>query len=811
MRIDLPKNVKLIIDKLENAGYEAYAVGGCVRDSLLFREPKDWDITTNADPYEVKKLFRHTIDTGLKHGTVTVMLDGVGYEVTTYRIDGVYEDNRHPSEVRFTKELSEDLLRRDFTINAMAYNESKGLVDLFGGREDLENGIIRAVGNANERFSEDALRIMRAGRFAAELDFTIDPETEAAMGKYAENLKDVSAERIRVELQKLIMGKSPEKIEILYRTGITGVVLPEWDACVGVGQETDYHCYDVDQHILVSVKALHALLGIHPENREMDFSRNAFEKENARKNDDNKSMTDNKVIADDNKSAVYNKAKTENKSAVDNMAEGGNKVVSKGIAGLKYSELSLPDFSESFTEKEKQMLVIAMFLHDIGKPQTKSFDNGEAHFYGHTEKSAEIAKNILRRLKYDNETINTVSLLIARHDDRYVYDWKNRPERTARFVANEIGLRHMRMLLPISYADNLAHAPEKIPMVLKECERFGKWTERLSESGEAYNIKMLSLGGKDLLDAGLSAGKELGIILEELMRQVIEEPELNSKEILLDRALAFSAFGTDKLYKKLFFDLDGTLTDSAEGIIRCHEHALTEMGVPRFAWGNLHRFIGPPLQNTYPEFFDSEEDVRKAMTLYRTRYNEIGWKENLVYDGVPEMLERLHQAGYKLYVATSKPERFATRIMEFFDLTKYFDGICGASADDKISSKTEVLAYALEKAGVEFIWDEAVTGLDEDDRAQDDQVSGMEDGMVKKSVSETILSGGSIEGLKVKRPYEALMIGDRFYDAEGARPLGVRTLGVTYGFGSEKELLRAGVVKTVKTPEEVAEYLFSLL
>ena len=177
MKINIPSDVNFIIRTLQDAGYEAYAVGGCVRDSVLGREPNDWDITTSAKPEEVKKLFKVTIDTGIQHGTVTVLIKGTGYEVTTYRIDGEYTDHRRPDEVTFTSKLSEDLLRRDFTINAMAYNNVSGLVDLYGGVEDLEKGIIRCVGNPDDRFDEDALRIMRAVRFAAQLGFEIDPGT----------------------------------------------------------------------------------------------------------------------------------------------------------------------------------------------------------------------------------------------------------------------------------------------------------------------------------------------------------------------------------------------------------------------------------------------------------------------------------------------------------------------------------------------------------------------------------------------------------------------------------------------------------
>ena len=226
VQIKLPKDVTWIIEELRKAGYEAYAVGGCVRDTLLNRIPGDWDITTSASPWEVKKLFRRTVDTGLQHGTVTVMLHHTGYEVTTYRIDGKYEDGRHPKEVIFTKSLSEDLKRRDFTINAMAYNEESGIVDKFHGMLDLERKIIRCVGNAEERFGEDALRMLRAIRFAAQLGFTIEEQTEAAIIKLAETLKKVSRERIQIELNKLLLSVHPEWIKGVYQTGLSPYALP---------------------------------------------------------------------------------------------------------------------------------------------------------------------------------------------------------------------------------------------------------------------------------------------------------------------------------------------------------------------------------------------------------------------------------------------------------------------------------------------------------------------------------------------------------------------------------------------------------
>lgn len=228
MRIQIPSHVEYIIGKLNQNGYEAFAVGGCVRDTLLGRTPGDWDITTSARPEQVKALFRRTIDTGIQHGTVTVMLERTGYEVTTYRIDGEYEDGRHPRQVEFTSDLLEDLKRRDFTINAMAYSHETGIVDAFGGMEDLEKRVIRCVGEPIERFEEDALRILRAIRFSAQLDFSIEEKTREAITRIAPNLAKVSRERVQMELTKLLCSDHPEQIRQVYETGISRYVSEEF-------------------------------------------------------------------------------------------------------------------------------------------------------------------------------------------------------------------------------------------------------------------------------------------------------------------------------------------------------------------------------------------------------------------------------------------------------------------------------------------------------------------------------------------------------------------------------------------------------
>lgn len=259
VEIQIPEKVNKIIHTLQEHGYEAYAVGGCVRDSFLGRKPMDWDITTSAMPEETKALFPHTFDTGIEHGTITVLLDHEGFEVTTYRVDGKYEDSRHPKEVIFVRNLKEDLLRRDFTINAMAYNEKEGLVDIFGGMDDLKAGIIRCVGNAQARFSEDALRILRGIRFAAQLGFELEDETREGMRLLAPTLRKISAERIQVELVKTLTSSRPDLLREAWKLGITKEFLPEFDLAMETTQETVHHMYTVGEHIL------HTLLEVRPD------------------------------------------------------------------------------------------------------------------------------------------------------------------------------------------------------------------------------------------------------------------------------------------------------------------------------------------------------------------------------------------------------------------------------------------------------------------------------------------------------------------------------------------------------------------
>lgn len=257
MTMDMPKNVDTAINLLQSAGFEAYAVGGCVRDSLLGKTPNDWDITTSAKPEDMKSVFAdfHCIDTGIKHGTVTVVIDGEPLEITTFRLDGEYEDNRHPKSVTFTSNLGADLGRRDFTVNAMAYSKKTGTVDLFGGQNDLKNKIIRCVGDPDRRFNEDALRILRALRFASALDFEIEEKTAQSLLKNRALLGNISEERISKELLKLVCGKGAKRILTDFAP-VLFEILPELQPMYKNSHDNPHHCYDIYEHTLIAVESI---------------------------------------------------------------------------------------------------------------------------------------------------------------------------------------------------------------------------------------------------------------------------------------------------------------------------------------------------------------------------------------------------------------------------------------------------------------------------------------------------------------------------------------------------------------------------
>ncbi len=278
--IQLPSNVERILTLLNRAGYKAYVVGGCVRDALLSKTPKDWDVCTSALPDDMERVFHgfRVVETGLKHGTLTVVLDGVPYEITTFRVDGAYTDHRHPDGVTFVTDVREDLARRDFTINAMAYHPAEGLIDAFGGQEDLQHKVIRCVGQSEERFREDALRILRALRFASVYGFTIDEETAKAAHTLKETLNLVAAERIRAELGKLLCGQGCGAILRAYRD-ILGQILPQLTPMFDFPQCSPYHRFDVWEHTVRSVEnvptteALRFTMLLHDAGKPATFTR----------------------------------------------------------------------------------------------------------------------------------------------------------------------------------------------------------------------------------------------------------------------------------------------------------------------------------------------------------------------------------------------------------------------------------------------------------------------------------------------------------------------------------------------------------
>lgn len=439
----LPNDVKLILNLLEEKGYEAYAVGGCVRDTLLGKEPKDWDICTNAKPNEVMSVFGgfQIIETGLQHGTVTVVVNSVGYEITTYRIDGEYSDGRHPDAVEYTTNLAEDLSRRDFTINAMAYSEKEGIVDLFGGIEDLKAGKIKCVGIAKDRFNEDALRILRALRFASVLGFIIEKETKDAIFELYTNLDKIAAERINVEFSKMILGINNVKILREYEE-VYSYIIPEIKKMVGFEQHTPWHRFDVWEHTLAVVKRV---------------------------------------------------------------------------------------------GRENLPLALAAIFHDIGKP--KAFfigDDGFGHFYGHPDISVEIAEEILKRLKYSNEIIDETLWLVKYHDNDYIPNKKYVRKMLGK--AGNLGKDSKEMLgllLKLRRADVLGQSYMKRQERLAEVDILEDILRDFEVENDCFTLKQLNLNGNDLMEMGMKPGKEMGVILNDLLEKVMNEELENNKEILV--------------------------------------------------------------------------------------------------------------------------------------------------------------------------------------------------------------------------------------------------------------------------------------
>lgn len=437
MKIEMTKDVSFILDTLNKNNFEAYIVGGCVRDSLLKRQLRDWDITTSALPEEIIKLFDKTIPTGIKHGTVTVVINKENYEVTTYRIDGEYSDNRHPDEVVFTRSLKEDLSRRDFTVNALAYNEVEGLVDMFNGIEDLKNKTIRCVGDPNKRFTEDALRMLRAIRFACQLRFSIEKDTYEAIGSNYHLLKNVSSERIRDELDKILMSPVPSRgIIMLQETKLLDNIIPELNESVGFDQKNPHHDKNVFDHIM---------------------------------------------------------------AVLDNSIE------------------SLP-------------VRLGALLHDIGKPRTFTIDKkGIGHFYGHNIVSAEMSEVILKRLKYDNATIKKVLIIVTEHMSAY----NNMKNKTLKKFISRVGVENLDDLFELQIADSKGHKKnaDYSPILKRKND-----VKKILDNGEPFTVSQLKITGDDLIKLGVKPGKEIGVVLKDLLEKVMEKPELNTKEKLLDIA-----------------------------------------------------------------------------------------------------------------------------------------------------------------------------------------------------------------------------------------------------------------------------------
>ncbi len=432
--ICLPNEVETLLEQLNQAGHSAYVVGGCVRDSLLGLTPGDWDICTSALPEEMKVCFSeyHMIETGLKHGTLTVRLNNQSYEITTFRKDGDYIDCRHPESVSFVSDIKEDLARRDFTVNAMAYHPKEGLIDYYEGQKDLSSKMIRCVGDSGKRFSEDALRIMRGLRFASTYGFSIDSKTADAMVHQKHLLHKIAVERLSVELKKLLLGNFLENVLLTYRD-IFSEIIPEFTAMFDLNQQSPHHLYDVWTHTVKSVG-----------------------------------------------------------------------------------------------ESEKDIFVrLAVLFHDIGKPKTFFVDdNGVGHFYSHAAVGSDITKQILKRLKFDNETVDTVTKLVKYHDAQM-----EASEKSVKRWLNKIGEIQFERLLLVKEADakTTLHVQEKLTKI----SEFRAVFQKVLNEKACFSLKDLAVSGSDLITHGISEGKQIGIILKQLLNLVIDGEIINQKDELL--------------------------------------------------------------------------------------------------------------------------------------------------------------------------------------------------------------------------------------------------------------------------------------
>lgn len=470
--IPLPHDLVTLVLQLEGAGYKTYLVGGCMRDILFDKTPHDYDVVTQADPTTVKSLFSPTIDTGIKHGTVTVIMPDGQYEVTTMRKDGVYKDHRHPDTVEFVDDITEDLARRDFTMNAIAgrilpdYDASQegtytiGIVDPFQGYADMSGNFIKCVGDPNKRFQEDPLRILRALRFAVSYDLTIDVQTEAAIHANVQMLVGLSAERVQSELRKMFTAGYDHDDFVLLLFDYIDVleeIIPELHLGRDFEQHSPYHIYTVQNHILKSVMEL-------------------------------------------------------------------NSVTQK-----------LPEFTITIRDHWFE-LCMTMLLHDIAKPVCYTVDeSGTGHFYGHAEKSAELADTILRRLKFSNEERERIVLLIQNHDRQF-----EPTVRCANRLLAALGPVNAQLLMAVRFADLYAHGVDYNKFGAMNAMRKAEITYlylavALLEKRK-FSVHDLLVNGRDLIEMGYTPGPLFSSCLNYLFNKVVDGELPNQNKILLQNA-----------------------------------------------------------------------------------------------------------------------------------------------------------------------------------------------------------------------------------------------------------------------------------
>ena len=448
---DIPAPIKEIARILNMEGFQCFLVGGSVRDSIMGFTPNEYDIATNAKPEDVQRIFKYTIPTGIKHGTILVILDDMHVEITTFRSDGNYSDGRHPDKVEYTASIEDDLPRRDLTINAMAYNVLDGtLIDMFDGMKDIKNKIIRSVGNPYERFTEDGLRIMRAIRFATKLNFNIEKETFEAICHSTGMLTSIAYERIREEFNGILISDNPFRgVELLRKTGILALIMPELMQGFGVSQNR-FHKYDVYYHILHTIQA---------------------------------------------------------------------------VESLETEELTL-------------LVRLAALFHDIAKPmvQKKVSKQEEPVYYNHEVVGANVAKKIMKRLKYSNAEIDFVTLLVRQHMFYYQDEWTDGAVR--RFM-KAVGIENIKPLLKLREADRLGSGNRKD----KESKAIPKLLARIDkiiEEENAITVKDLKINGNDLMkEFNLKPGPIVGKILNYLLDLILDEPSLNDKEKLMEKTKLF--------------------------------------------------------------------------------------------------------------------------------------------------------------------------------------------------------------------------------------------------------------------------------